>query len=136
MTTSWILLPPELQIRWTLEYIKHVYCPLFHQLIFTFEISTNYKLHCHILGLILDKYDAYNLLHVRGRVNCNSFALRSVKFKNIITSNYIHLVEKPEKWLDYIVKDDNFNPFYIYHYIDFVRDVMQDDENVIPFDRM
>jgi len=112
---AWHMLPPEIQIEWTKIYIQKVYTSLFDQMYFSFEISEGLKLHSHILGIIEDDFYNYNLLHVRGRVNLNTFAKKHLKYKNMITCNYIHFVEG-DKWRDYIFKDDGKNPFYLYRF--------------------
>jgi len=126
---AWNMLPPEIQIEWTKTYIERVYNSLFDQMYFSFEISEGMKLHTHILGIVEDCFSNYNLLHVRGRVNINPWVKRHLKYKNVITANYIHFVDGPA-WRDYILKDDGKNPFYLYHY----TSPIACRQNVIDFD--
>jgi len=107
----WGQLDPNEQINLFKMYLKDAYLPYVDDIWYSFEFTKNGEVHCHAIAIVRDKFLDWNLNTLRKKVFINRYNVRWNKGSKhrMITSNYIHLVDR-DIWLQYIRKDNQKNP--------------------------
>lgn len=120
----WDCLTPAQQKRYMTDYIEEVYVPLFDKIEGHFEFNKAGMIHAHLNGIILlpgadkDMSERFWLQHTRAKVLQNPvvFKLFNKRINTIRIANYIHRLEDPAAWLEYIRKDGDkmmFKPLFM-----------------------
>lgn len=110
----WGGLTPDQQRDIFVKHIDEVYKHHFISISYVFEMTKESNLHCHAIGKISINPDHadYHLTMIRKLVGQHPIVLKYTKGKlhYIITSNYIHYVER-DKWTEYMAKDQKKLPY-------------------------